>query len=198
MNKARKIRCDEMRKEGKWGGRREGKTRRSPSTSPVLDPSVPTCRPSRVTPGSHDLPWAHGDGYLHAPYISLRDHNSPLYNQSQHSPETTFKERIPSDSEPSKVTGRTEASGRRLEIHVGPSPRGGFWGLGPSLPFLGERDGVWIPRWTQLWVPGSVGHSWRPTSPYFTADSFSESSWKGLWAVIRVGPRRLTLTDVRT
>lgn len=77
-------------------------------------------------------------------------------------------------------------------------PEGWLLGTGPFAPLPRRARRRVDSKVDAAVVPGSVGHSWRPMSPYFTADSFSESSWKGLWAVIRVGPRRLTLTDVRT
>lgn len=61
--------------------------------------------------------------------------------------------------------------------------------------FLRKSEGVWIPggRCVCPGIPDILA-GWR--APFHCSNYYSESCWKGLWAIIRIIPRRITFTNV--
>ena len=61
--------------------------------------------------------------------------------------------------------------------------------------FLRKSEGVWIPggRCVCPGIPDILA-GWR--APFNCSNYYSESCWKGLWAIIRIIPCRITFTNV--
>ena len=75
------------------------------------------------------------------------------------------------------------------------SLRSGFYTLDTLVTFLRKSEGMWIPggRCVCPGIPDILA-GWR--APFHCSNYFSGSCWKGLWAIIRIIPRRITFTNV--
>lgn len=80
---------------------------------------------------------------------------------------------------------------------IGPSLRSGFHRPSSSLPFLRKTKGVWTPAGRCDNVPRDPRHSCNWV-PFHCTNYFFESCWKGLWAIIKIMPYRITFTNVIT